>query len=296
MSELILPPGMDRRRTPARPDLAAAHLEGQVPAARYVEGRPAQVREATAPLRRAPAGDAPLDSEALFGEPVMVYDTDAEGWAWVQHGLDAYVGYMPVDALAMGAPGPSHRVAVLRTYLFPGPSIKLTPAAVLSLGSRLHVLRQEGSFAVTPDGFVFADHLAPLESVAPDFVAVAEGFLGAPYHWGGRTSIGCDCSGLVQVALQAAGVGAPRDSDMQEAELGEALPIRDDLGGLARGDLVFWKGHVGIMRDAETLLHATGRFMLTVSEPLATARDRIVASGAGAITGIRRLPPVQARP
>ncbi|MFO1150758.1 MAG: NlpC/P60 family protein [Alsobacter sp.] len=296
MTDLVLPPGFDRRRTPARPDLAAAHLEGRIAAARFAEGRSARVREATAPLRRSPAGDAPLDSEALYGEPVTVFDTDAEGWAWVQAGLDDYVGYMPVDALAMGAPEPSHKVAVLRTYLFPGPSIKLTPAAVLSLGSRLEVLRREGSFAVTPDGYVFADHLAPIDAMQPDFVAVAEGFLGAPYHWGGRTSIGCDCSGLVQVSLQAAGVRAPRDSDMQEAELGAALPVRDDLGGLARGDLVFWKGHVGIMRDAETLLHATGRFMLTVNEPLAAARDRIVAAGAGPITGLRRLTAGQARP
>jgi cell wall-associated NlpC family hydrolase len=296
MTDLILPPGMDRRRTPARPDVAAAHLEGTVPAARFAEGQPARIREATAPLRRAPAGDAPLDSEALFGEPVTIYDSDAEGWAWVQLGLDAYVGYMPADVLAVGAPETTHKVAVPRTYLFPGPSIKLTPAAVLSLGSQVHVLRREGSFAVTPEGYVFADHLAPVDAAQPDYVAVAEGFLGAPYHWGGRTSIGCDCSGLVQVSLQAAGVLAPRDSDMQEAELGEALPLRDDLAGLARGDLVFWKGHVGIMRDAETLLHATGRFMLTVNEPLAAARDRIVAAGAGPITGIRRLPASQPRP
>jgi hypothetical protein len=296
MNDLTLPPGLDRRRTPARPDLAAAHLEGVVAAPRYAPGRPARVREATAPLRRAPAGDAPLDSEGLFGEPVTIFDTDAEGWAWVQLGLDAYVGYMPVDALATSGPEPGHRVSVLRTYLFPGPSIKLTPAAVLSLGSRLHVARREGSFAVTPEGFVFADHLAPLDAVEPDFVCVAEGFLGAPYHWGGRTSIGCDCSGLVQLSLQAAGVAAPRDSDMQEAELGEPVAERDDLAGLDRGDLVFWKGHVGIMRDAATLLHATGRFMLTVSEPLATASERIIASGAGPITGIRRLPPGQARP
>lgn len=280
---------LDPRRTPARQDLAAASLRGIVSAPRYAEGRACRVVEGAAPLRRQPRPDAPLDSEALFGEPVTVFDTDDEGWSWVQLDLDGYVGYMPSGALMPAGPAPTHKVGVLRTYLYPGPSIKLPPVAILSQGARLSVLREQGDFAVTAEGCVFAAHLAAIDATVPDVVAVAEQFLGVPYLWGGRTSIGCDCSGLVQTALAAGGIPAPRDSDMQERELGETVAVDDDLTGLRRGDLVFWKGHVGLMRDAGTLLHATGRFMLTVSEPLRVARDRIVGAGAGPITGIRRI-------
>ena len=128
-----------------------------------------------------------------------------------------------------------------------------------------------------------------MDAQEPDWVAVAEHFLETPYLWGGRTSEGIDCSGLVQTALMAAGIASPRDSDMQEAALGEPIAIDDRTAPLARGDLVFWKGHVGIMRDPDTLLHANGWHMKTVSEPLAEARDRIAASGGGKITSVRRL-------
>ena len=148
-------------------------------------------------------------------------------------------------------------------------------------------------------GFVFAGHLRPLARREPDFVAVAEGLVGAPYLWGGKTSQGVDCSGLVQISLAQAGIAAPRDTDLQQARLGRALdPVADfsnaalptaDLAGLARGDLVFWKGHVGIMTDPQTLLHATAYTMSVIREPLRPARDRILAGKGGPITAIRRL-------
>ncbi len=276
----------DRRLTPARPGLAAASLRGLVDAPRYVEGRPMRVIEASAPLRREPAADAPLETEALFGEAATVYD-DSEGWAWVQLERDRYVGYLPF--IALGAPAETtHRVAALRTHAYPGPSIKLAPRMALSLGARLTIVRREGDFAVTPEGlWLWARHLADASSREPDFVAVAELFLHAPYLWGGRTSEGIDCSGLVQAGLTAAGVAAQRDSDLLEASSGAPIPPDSPL---ARGDLVFWKGHVGVLRDAGTLLHANGWHMAVVSEPLAEARARIAAGGGGDVTGIRRPP------
>jgi cell wall-associated NlpC family hydrolase len=243
-----------------------------------------QIVEASAPLRRSPAPDAPLETEALFGETVTVYD-ESEGFAWAQLDRDLYVGYLPFAAL--GAPTePTHRVSALRTHAYPGPSVKLPPRMALSLGARLTIVREAGDFAVTQDGFhLWARHLADARSCEQDFVAVAERFLEAPYLWGGRTSEGIDCSGLVQTALTAAGIAAPRDSDMLAA-LGE--PVAADRP-LARGDLVFWKGHVGLMRDAATLIHANGWHMKVVSEPLAEARARIAAGGGGEVTSMRRL-------
>ena len=191
-----------------------------------------RVIAASAPLRRSPAPDAPLETEALHGESVTVYDEEGE-WAWAQLDRDQYVGYLPLAAL--GAPlSPTHRVAALRTHGYPGPSIKLPPLSALSLGARLTIVRQEGDFAVSEDGLhLWSRHLADAHSREPDTVAVAERFLETPYLWGGRTSEGIDCSGLVQTALTAAGVAAPRDSDMMEAGLGEPHRRRRS-GGPAR--------------------------------------------------------------
>src|SRR5271168_2624588 len=275
----------DRRLTRARPDLAADHLRGLFDAPRYAIGQSKRIVAASAPLRRFPDASAPLETEALHGESATVYD-ESESWAWVQLDRDKYVGYLPIAAL--GAPlEPTHWVAALRAHAYPGPSIKLPPRMALSLGARLTIVAHEGDFAVSADGLhVWARHLAECGSHEPDAVAVAERFLETPYLWGGRTSEGIDCSGLVQTALTAAGVAAPRDSDMIEAALGEPIAIDDPR---TRGDLVFWKGHVGVMRDSVTLLHANGWHMKVVSELLGEARDRIAANGGGNVTSVRRL-------
>ena len=281
----MLSNSFDPRLTPARPDLAASWLRGRVPAPRYADGRAMQTGEASAPLRRAPAPDAPLETEALFGEAVTVYD-EREGWAWVQLERDFYVGYLPFAALVPPS-APTHWVSALRTHAYPGPNIKLPPRFALSLGARLTIVRQEGDFAVTREGLhLWSAHLADVGSNEPDFVAVAERFIETPYLWGGRTSEGIDCSGLAQTALTAAGIAAPRDSDML-AGLGKPIAT-DDPALLQRGDLVFWMGHVGIMRNPETLLHANGFHMKVVSESLEEACARGAASGAGEVTSARR--------
>jgi hypothetical protein len=276
----------DRRITPARPDLAAEKLRGLVQAERYVAGEARRISAPSTPLKREPHPQAAYETEALAGEPVTVYDEDGEGWAWVQLETDGYVGWLSVNALGAADPAPTHRVAALRTFLYPGLSIKAEPLGALSIGAEVAVSRFDGDFAVTLQGAIHAGHLAPVGRFEPDFVAVAERFLGVPYLWGGKTSLGIDCSGLTQVALAAAGIAAPRDSDMLAARTGTPLAV--DTGDLQRGDLIFWKGHVGIMQDARTLLHANGFHMAVASEPLAQARDRILAKSFGAITGIRR--------
>lgn len=278
----------DPRLNAWRADLAAGELRGQVDAPRYADGRSCHITAASAPLRREPRSDAMLETETLFGETVTVYD-EQEGWAWVQLQQDRYVGYLPSVALGEGAGSPTHRITALRTYVFPAPGIKLPPMSLLSINSLVEVAGAEGGFlTLSSGGCIPAVHAAPVDERAQDFVAVAERFLGAPYLWGGRSSLGLDCSALVQLSLQAAGIACPRDTDMQERALGKRVEVAPDLTGLRRGDLVFWKGHVGIMSDADTLLHANAFHMETSKEPLAAAVKRIAAGGQD-VSAIRRL-------
>jgi cell wall-associated NlpC family hydrolase len=287
MAERIKMPAFDPRLTPARADLAAKHLEGKVQAARFVEGRVYEVIEPQAPLRREPRPDASLGTEALKGERVTVYDSNGEGWAWGQLAADGYVGWLPDNALAPTGAAPTHKVTALRTLVFPGPSIKLPPLEALPLGARLNIACIEDRMGVTPSGaYVPAVHLASISDNETDFVAVAERFLGTPYLWGGKTVLGLDCSGLVQVALTACGVACPRDSDMQEAALGMA--VFADPSTLRRGDLIFWKGHVAIVRDRDAMLHANAHHMAVVIEPIAEALTRIRNAGSE-ISSIRRI-------
>ena len=276
----------DPRITPARADLAAEHLEGKVSAARFAQGRVMEVIEPQAPLRREPRPDTPLDTEALKGERVTIYDSNAEGYSWGQLAADDYVGWLPTNALALTGPAPTHKVVALRTFAFPGPSIKLPPVEALPLGATLAVVRFADRMAVTASGvYVPAPHLRPVDEFEKDFVAVAERFLGVPYLWGGKTALGLDCSGLVQISLTACGISCPRDSDMQEAALG--APVAD-CANLKRGDLVFWKGHVAVVRDAESLLHANAFHMAVAIEPVAEAVTRIRAAG-GEVSAVRRI-------
>jgi cell wall-associated NlpC family hydrolase len=280
---------LDPRLTPARPDLAAEHLRGRVEAARFVAGAARAVIEPQAPVRRAPSPDAPLDTEALMGERATVYETTEEGWAWGQLADDGYVGWIPAGALGAPGPEPTHKVVALRTLVFPGPSIKLPPLAALPFGARLAVAGADEGFSVTASGgHVPTRHLAPLGFAEPDFVAVAERFIGTPYLLGGKTSLGLDCSGLVQLGLAACRIACPRDADLQEQTLGARVAASAGFANLEHGDLVFWKGHVAIVRDAGTLVHANAFHMAVATEPIAEAIARIRASD-GEPTSVRRL-------
>lgn len=287
----------DRRLLPARPDLADHRLRGRVEAARYVEGELRRVIAGSAPLRRGPGRDAALDTEAQMGDPAMVYE-DWEGFSFVQLGTDGYVGYVPSAALGAIDPAPTHRVVALRTFAYPAPDMKQPVLGHLGLGSTVAVAGREGAYlrlagGISSDGilireaYLFADHCVPIDRTEPDFAGTAERLVGIPYLWGGRTSLGLDCSGLVQLCLAAAGIGAPRDADQQEAALGSPLP--PDLTALRRGDLVFWRGHVGMMLDTRTLIHANGHHMTVAFEPLAVAVARIREKSFGPVTSLRRL-------
>ena len=277
---------LDPRLHAFRPDIADARLEGRVEAERFVTGRRMQVMESIVSVRNAPRFDASQITQALLGETLHVFD-EQEGWAWVQLEADGYVGHVSSSALSPEIVAATHRVAVPSTFQYPEPNLKTQPAVAVTMNAQVTVAADDGTFARLSNGrFVYSRHIKPLGENETDFVAVAEQFLHVPYYWGGKSVVGLDCSGLVQLPLQACGVEAPRDTDMQESALGSRL-VDDDRGGLARGDLVFWKGHVGIMIDSTMLLHANGHHMLVVSEPLREAVERIARSY-GQITCIKR--------
>jgi cell wall-associated NlpC family hydrolase len=278
----------DPRLTPARDDLAAKYLEGKVQAKRFVTGEELEIVDAIAPLRRAPSSEAELMTQALKGERVTIYDRNGEGWAWGQLASDGYVGWLPDRALKKPAASPTHKVTALLTFGFPGPSIKLPPVETLAMGTQLAVSREEGAFAVTREGWYLPrQHLNAIGHREADFVTVAERFVGTPYLWGGKSSLGIDCSGLVQVSLTAAGTGCPRDSDMQQDGLGRALNAQE-AKKLKRGDLIFWKGHVAIARDADTIVHANAHHMMTAIERAQDVFARSRAAG-NEVTAIKRL-------
>lgn len=286
---------LDPRINACRPDLADAALEGRVEAARFVEGTIRRVVMNSVPLRKEPDPDASFETEFLCGEAVRVFDETDAGWSWVQGVVDGYVGYLPSAALRDPDPPPTHAVTALRTFVYPGPDMKLPALTWLSFGSQLALTGDEMEtrgthFRVLADGAgaVVASHVVPVDAPpAPDFVAVAERFLETPYLWGGRTSLGLDCSALIQLALMAAGIPCPRDTDMQEAGIG--TPVDGGVeASLLRGDLIFWKGHIGIMTGRTDMVHASGHHMTVVVEPLAGAVARI-ATSAGRPTVVKRL-------
>jgi cell wall-associated NlpC family hydrolase len=274
---------LDARLILARDGVAARSLEGVVPADRYVETTARQVVVPSASLRRGAAVDAEQIDQLLFGEQFEMLD-EVGIWAFGQAKRDGYVGY--VEAAALGAQGaaPTHTVRALRTYGYTGPSIKTAPVGLYSMNALVSAEGREGRFIKTAGGWFVEDHLAPVDQSAEDFVAVAERFVGTPYFWGGRTSVGLDCSGLVQQALYAVGQACPRDSD-QQAAMGTPVPADQ----LRRGDLVFWRGHVAIMISVTDIVHANGNRMAVTVEPLAEAIARTRANGGGEPTAYRRL-------
>jgi len=273
------------RLTPARADLAAFHLKDEIKAPRYSDGVTLHVCRPFVGMSGKPDDKAEMTNQLIFGEAFTVYDL-ADGWSWGQ-AADGYVGYVRAANLREAAPAPTHRVVTIQLHVRPARELKARPVGALPYGSFVTITGPGETWSqMEGGGYVATAQLRPVGESAPDWVTEAEGLRGSPYLWGGRGHGGVDCSGLIQIAMQMAGLDCPRDTDMQEIALGDALP---DGEALRRGDLVFWKGHVGVMTDAETLFHANAHHMAAAHEPLAEAKARIAASGGGAPSSVKRI-------
>jgi cell wall-associated NlpC family hydrolase len=281
---------LDRRLHAFRPDLASADLRDRVAASQFVEGQPAQITAPFVDLRPAPRTDTGIDTQLLHGATVRVFD-EREGWAWLQADTDGYVGYAPASALGE-IEEPTHVVVAQRSFVYRGADLRFPATEVHSMGAKVLITGEAETrgtrYALFETGeAMILDHLRPISHRESDYVAVAERFEHTPYLWGGVSGFGIDCSGLVQLAMRMAGISVLRDTDMQASSIGTALDIGDDLAGLQRGDLVFWKGHVGIMLDAAFMIHASGHTMSVTREKLADAVARI-GHLYGGPTGFRR--------
>lgn len=277
--------GLDRRLHAVRPDLADEALLGLVDAERFTAGEASCVRVETADLRARPDASLGIDTQLLFGEPVTCFER-REGWAWVKNQRDGYVGYLREAALGPASVAATHEVAALRTFRYPRPDLKAPVLGALSITSPVHVIARENGFAsIEAGGWVFEEHLAGSDAHEIDHVATALRFLGQPYRWGGRASMGLDCSALVQVALGRAGRSCPRDSDMQR-EVGEAVDLSVPI---LRGDLLLFRGHVAIALDAEHVVHATAHGMRVRTEPLVDVVARVEAETGAGLLAVRRL-------
>ncbi len=277
-------PTPDRRLTLMRDGVADVRLEGLVAAQRFAPATPMQASAPIASIRKAPAPDAEQEDQLAFGERFDVL-FEVDGFAFGQARRDGYVGYVTSDALSAPVLAPTHRVSALRTYGFSAPDIKSAIVGLYSLNALLTVEARDGRFVkVARSGWFIEAHLTPIGRGEADWVAVAERFLGAPYQWGGRESLGLDCSALIQQALAACNRACPRDTDLQRGFFPEVAASER-----RRGDLVFWKGHVAILLDADTILHANAHHMMVAIEPLDEAIARIEAAGVGAPLGYRRV-------
>lgn len=268
--------------TPANGRVAALALAGKVEAERFTQGSPARVAVPVADL--CPAPGKRRDRQVIWGETVMVYE-DRDGWSFVQADKDGYVGYLRSTSLA--APrAATHRVSTPATHIYEGESFKSSDLAHLSFGARVTVTAELHKMWETPEGFIPKKHLRPLDRPFTDPATVAQLFFGMPYLWGGNSALGIDCSGLVQVALTGCDIACPGDSDLQRAALGFDLP---DDSPRQRGDLYFWKGHVGMLVDPDTLLHANAHHMAVSYEPIGAAILRICSQGDGEVLTHKRL-------
>lgn len=266
---------LDKAINAYRGDIAASSLRGKVQSDRFIEPETYQIKVPIAQLRNAPSNEAEHSTQALLGELIDIYEVK-DGFGWGQLKKDGYVGYVAMDYIGQEIKAPSHKICAMRTNVYYGPKVQAQISKTLTFGALVRTTeRRENGFVWCEDlGFVYESHICELDKNFDDPIDLAKQMLGTPYVWGGNSPLGIDCSGLVQLCYGACGMDLPRDARLQEMR-GQSLEANDDLSGLKRGDLVFWKGHVAIMMDETNIIHATSFTMNVSIEPLKTAKARI---------------------
>ncbi len=264
---------LDLRINACRPDLADIRCSSDYEAKRYVTGQPAQIFSPIVTVHKTPGAQSPVLTQALLGENILIFE-NKDGWLWIQLETDGYVGYVMEACVTTAVTVPTHKIYGMLAHIYPQPDIKTMPLDVLPFQAQVTVVSTsvDGKWCeLSRGGYVKVNTLTTLLTVEKNLVDVALRFLHAPYLWGGKTALGIDCSGLVQLGLQALGQECPRDSDMQKVSLGNLL---NDNASLQRGDLIFFDGHVGIMHDDKSLLHANATTMTVTIEDLTIVADR----------------------
>ena len=280
----------DRRIFAYRDEFAALALKGKITVPTYAEPSIFHVCASIATLFASPRLTSERISEAHFGEMIDIFELH-EGWAWGQLKSDSYVGYIQSECLTPGSNGATHKVSALRTFRYCNANIKSPASGWAGLNAPLQVKNHGGEFSqLQDDSFVYASHIVPIDGKASDFVAVAQKFSGTPYLWGGKSSLGLDCSALIQQSLHAIGIACPRDSDMIEYELRQDKKFNLATGKAQRGDLLFWSGHCALMVSESQMLHANAHHMLVTAEEAEPALARI-AQQSGKTTSRLRPPP-----
>jgi cell wall-associated NlpC family hydrolase len=290
----ILDP-LDPRLNAIRSDLADIRLKSKFDAIHYASGKPGIVCEPVVSLKGAINPDSDNIHQLLMGEMVWIFE-DINEQKWVQSRVDGYVGYAtsrsvsqepepsPLTAAAANANGSTHIVSVPTTFCYPKAELRNPPLYSLSMGSQVTIrsyreLRGTKYAMLAGGGALIKKHLIEIDKFQSDYVGICESLLNTPYLWGGSSAFGIDCSSLVQLSMRMCGTQVLRDSDMQAATIGIELDAGENYQNLKRGDLIFWRGHVGVHQgsidDIPQIIHSSGHTMNVASEPLHQAIERI---------------------